>query len=103
MGVAMLLSGWSKFYTLTLSNKSFHVFPCRWSGGLDPKLAIILQILLTEQTASKGETDDAPDTNKVCWCVEEIFDGVAALDLCHAAGMDRKSICRDVPILPASN
>ena len=103
MGVAMLLSGWSKFYTLTLSNKTFHVFSCRWSGGLDPKLAIILQILLTEQTASKGETDDAPDTNKVCWCMEEIFGGVAALDLCHAAGRDHESIRFDLPIVPASD
>ena len=66
-------------------------------------MAIILQISLTEQKASKGETDNAPNADKVCRSVEEIFDGVAALDLCHAAGMDRKSICRDVPILPASN
>ena len=71
--------------------------------GLDPKLAIILQILLTEQTASKGETDDGPNTDKVCRCVEEIFNRVALLDLCHAAGTDRKSICCNVPIVLASD
>ena len=70
---------------------------------LDPELAIILQISLTEQTASKGETDDAPDADEVRRCVEEIFDGIAALDLCHAAGTDRELIRRDVPIVPASN
>ena len=71
--------------------------------GLDPKLAIILQILLTEQTASEGETDNAPDADKVRWCMEEIFDGVATLNLCHAARTDRKSIRCNVPIVPASD
>ena len=70
---------------------------------LDPELAIILQISLTEQTAFEGETDDAPDAAEVRWCVEEIFDGVAALNLRHAAGTDRESNRRDVPIVPASN
>ena len=39
-----------------------------------------------------GETDDAPDADKVRWCVEEIFDGVTVLNLCHAAGTDCESI-----------
>ena len=64
-------------------------------------MAIILQILLTEQTAPKGETDDAPDADEVRRCVEEIFDGIAALDLCHAAGTDRELIPHNVPIVPA--
>ena len=66
-------------------------------------MAIILQISLTEQTFSEGETDDAPDANEVHRCVEEIFDGVAALDLRHAAGTDRESIRCNVPIVPASD
>ncbi len=62
-----------------------------------------MQISLTEQTASEGETYDAPDADEVHWCMEEIFDGVTVLDLCHAAETDRKLIRCNVLIVPVSD